>query len=555
MNSINYPNYNINVDNINALGNTLYLGTSNMKIQVGQSSSMLDLYGNLKINGSSGQSGYVLSNNGTNIGWEKPNYSTSKGITGSLQYNDGNSGFTGNTLFTYTLQPSVGSTGTIDISNNTLRVVGTNTNFTTELRINQPLIVPNGGGTLSFGEIDKIIDDTNLDLKIAPNNVHYNGSFYTTPYNKFQLDGDLVPSLLDTYSLGNKKQYWRNLYIGPGTITLQNEKKEEGHIGLNNNGILYTDHGLASPFITIGPLESGKVGSVGGWRLYSEEDASLNSTKLLAQANAIDGTYGTTGPVYTLIPPVPSPSLTQVMAVGNTAGTTLDMNYNDIIRVHGISGSNIYLTTNSLYVNGSSGTAEQVLSVGETGPKWTSLTTPSLAQVMAVGNTAVTTLDMSYNDIIRVHGISGSNIYLTTNSLYVNGSSGTTGQVLSVGGTGPAWTSVSGLKGDTGPIGITGPTGPSGITGSTSINGGILDFGNSKIIYGTYTTINNDKDGTIYFNHSFTSSTSYSLTLTILDPSVTDNSVSITQKGITFAGYYMQKGAVGHQVNWIAIGH
>jgi hypothetical protein len=689
MNSINYPNYTFNVDNINSLGNTLYLGTNN-NVTMGHLNHITNINGMLQINGSSGQSGYVLTNNGTTVDWEQPIYPTtySKGITGSIQYNDGHSGFTGNTLFTYTYQPSVGNLtgGYIHIIQGNVDVSGTNTKFITQLRINEDLITPTLGGippTTNYGKIKEIINDTNLVLDVPPSG-SYIGFFYTVPYNKLQVNGDLLPSSANTYSLGNQTEYWRNLYIGPGTITLQNSKQEEGFIGLNDNGILYTDHGLASPFISIGPIQTDVVGKVGGWRLYTEEDASLNSLTLKAQANSIDGTYGTTGPVYTLIP---GPSLAQVMSVGNTAGTTLDMSYNDIIRVHGISGSNIYLTTNSLYVNGSSGTAEQVLSVGgtgpkwtslttpslaqvmsvgntagttldmsyndiirvhgisgnniylttnslyvngnsgttgqvlsvgttgpswtslttpslaqvmsvgntagttldmsyndiihvhgisgnniylttnslyvngssgtaeqvlsvdETGPKWTSLTTPSLAQVMAVGNTAVTTLDMSYNDIIHVHGISGSNIYLTTNSLYVNGSSGTTGQILSVGGTGPSWTSVSGLKGDTG------PTGSSGVTGTVDFNGGTLDFGITKIIYGTYTTLNNTPTGTIYFNDSFTSILSYSLTLTILDPSVTDNSISITQKGTTFADYHMQKGGVGHQINWIAIGH
>jgi len=156
-------------------------------------------------------------------------------------------------------------------------------------------------------------------------------------------------------------------------------------------------------------------------------------------------TVGTTGPKWQSIQSATTPSLAQVMAVGNSAGKTLDMSYNDIIRVHGISGSNMYLTTDTLYVNGSSGTVNQVLTVGTTGPKWQSIqsaTTPSLAQVMAVGNSTGKTLDMSNNSIIRVSEISGNNINLQTNTLYVNGSSGTTGQVLTVGTTGPKWQSI-----------------------------------------------------------------------------------------------------------------
>ena len=228
-----------------------------------------------------------------------------------------------------------------------------------------------------------------------------------------------------------------------------------------------------------------------------------------------------------------------ISAIGDTLylgtlDTTIQLgNSGSILDLYGI-----------LKINGSSGTTGQVLSVDETGPSWTSATTSSLSQVMSVGNTTGTILDMNYNDIIRVHGISGSNIYLTTNSLYVNGSSGTTGQVLSVDETGPSWTSVSSL------------IGPSGVTGSTSIDGGTLELGDTKIIYGNTIPTVGTKIGTIYFNHTFTSTTSYSLSLTMLDPSVTDNFINITQKGTTSANYHMQKIAANdHQINWIAIGH
>ena len=128
--------------------------------------------------------------------------------------------------------------------------------------------------------------------------------------------------------------------------------------------------------------------------------------------------------------------------------------------------------------------------------------------------------------------------------LKINGSSGTTGQVLSVDETGPSWTSVSSL------------IGPSGVTGSTSIDGGTLELGDTKIIYGNTIPAVGTKIGTIYFNHTFTSTTSYSLSLTMLDPSVTDNFINITQKGTTSANYHMQKIAANdHQINWIAIGH
>ena len=225
------------------------------------------------------------------------------GITGSVQYKDGHSGATGNSLFTYTLTPKSLSNFNITIPTGSSGVSGSGTNFITQLRINNELLVPFDGGETSYGIIREIVDDTNLFLMDINTGNSYFGPFYTTPYNILQLDGDFIPSAANTFSLGNQELYWRNLYVGPGTITLQNANQEEGYVGLNDNGIIYTDHGLATPFVTIGPLETQVIGKIGGWRLYTEEDVSLNSTKLLAQANSIDGSYGTTGPIYTLIPP------------------------------------------------------------------------------------------------------------------------------------------------------------------------------------------------------------------------------------------------------------
>ena len=165
MNSINYPNYIINVDNVNAIGNTLYLG-NNKNVTIGDTNHILNLKSMLHINGNSGEYGNVLTHNGTTIDWE-PISINSKGISGSIQYNDGHSGLTGNTLFTYTYQPTVGSTGTIYIRSGNVGVTGVNTQFITELRINHNLITSFPGGTTSWGKIKEIVNDTNLQFYLA----------------------------------------------------------------------------------------------------------------------------------------------------------------------------------------------------------------------------------------------------------------------------------------------------------------------------------------------------------------------------------------------------
>jgi hypothetical protein len=167
--------------------------------------------------------------------------------------------------------------------------------------------------------------------------------------------------------------------------------------------------------------------------------------------------------------------------------------------------------------------------------------TINVNNVNSVGDTLYlgTNKNVSVGDTNHIVNLNGM--------LHVNGSSGQSGYVLTNNGITIGWEPIS-------TSGPTGPTGPSGVTGTVGFNGGTLDFGFSKINYGTYTALNNTPTGTIYFNDSFTS-TSYSLTLTVLDSNLTDNSVSITQKGTTFADFHMQKGGVGHQINWLAIGH
>jgi hypothetical protein len=161
-------------------------------------------------------------------------------------------------------------------------------------------------------------------------------------------------------------------------------------------------------------------------------------------------TVGATGLEWKTITSINSttPTLAQVMSQGNTASTTLNMSNFNIVGVSGISGNTINLNTNVLLLNGLSGTTGQVLSISATGPVWSSLstlTTPTLAQVMTQGNNASSSLNMNNFNIVGVSGISGNTINLNTNSLLLKGLPGTTGQVISIGATGPVWRSTNEL--------------------------------------------------------------------------------------------------------------
>lgn len=82
-----------------------------------------------------------------------------------------------------------------------------------------------------------------------------------------------------------------------------------------------------------------------------------------------------------------TPTLTEVLAVGNKAGTAIDMSNNNIINCNNLQVS----TINGLAPSGS----------------------PSLAQVLSVGNKASTAIDMSNNNILNAGSIKGTSAVLT----------------------------------------------------------------------------------------------------------------------------------------------
>ena len=196
---------------------------------------------------------------------------------------------------------------------------------------------------------------------------------------------------------------------------------------------------------------------------------------------------------------VPIPTLSEVMLTigGNTAGTTLNMDFNTIQNVREISGNMISIHTNNnpLNINGDSGISGYVLtSKGpNSAPVWSSVENvtvpiPTLSEVMITvgGNTAGTTLDMFGFDIINVNEISGNNINLNTNELYLNGSSGTTGQVLTAGISGPEWKTIS-----EGSIGLSSVLDINNNAGTRDINMNLNDIININTINTQYISCNN----------------------------------------------------------------
>ena len=160
------------------------------------------------------------------------------------------------------LQGVTGATGTITVNEGNTGVTGFNTAFNTELRIGDILNTTVG----PIGIINYIIDNTNLYVTTDVTDTYVDQPFLTNEYNILQLDGDFLPPISDKFSLGNENKYWKNLHIGPGTITLISTNGNKGNIGFNQNGIIYFDKGSAGPYTIIGP-NLNTTGQVGGWKL------------------------------------------------------------------------------------------------------------------------------------------------------------------------------------------------------------------------------------------------------------------------------------------------
>ena len=122
------------------------------------------------------------------------------GSTGSIQYRNNNGNIVGNTSFTYKNVPTVVATGTITYNSNSKVVDGYNTSFKLQLKKGYKLVLSDN---TIIGEILTIESNTKLNLLNNALSSGINVGFLTNNFNILSLDGDLLPSKANTYSLGN----------------------------------------------------------------------------------------------------------------------------------------------------------------------------------------------------------------------------------------------------------------------------------------------------------------------------------------------------------------
>jgi hypothetical protein len=150
-----------------------------------------------------------------------------------------------------------------------------------------------------------------------------------------------VPSVSNQYTLGATGHVWKDLFVGPGTITIQGPSGDvgpAGTIGTDIAGIIYTKSGFASPTVIVGP-QIGTTGAVGGWQLSATGTANTANYDLLFQENIATYPGGLTGPTYSLTNVVRSITGTNgIVATADLTGTNADPKINYTVGLQSISG-------------------------------------------------------------------------------------------------------------------------------------------------------------------------------------------------------------------------
>lgn len=117
-----------------------------------------------------------------------------------------------------------------------------------------------------------------------------------------QIPGNMIPSANNVYSLGVTGARWAEVLVGPGSINIQGPTGFTGSatIGTDAAGLIYTESGIATPKVVIGPSQLTPQ-AVGGWQIGPTGTQGTAGYALIAQQLQANGS-GPTGPIYQLAP-------------------------------------------------------------------------------------------------------------------------------------------------------------------------------------------------------------------------------------------------------------
>ena len=146
---------------------------------------------------------------------------------------------------------------------------------------------------------------------------------YTPGGSGMYIDGNIVPSQNNTFSLGVTGSVWKSLNIGPGTINISGPSNVVATIGADKNATIYTEYGFATPFINIGTaIDLLDPDAIGGWVIGPTGTYGTDEYDLIVQQKipGVGLPAGLTGPMYSLIKRVGPTGLQGIQGVTGPAG-------------------------------------------------------------------------------------------------------------------------------------------------------------------------------------------------------------------------------------------
>jgi len=495
--------YGLKTPSIDTITSTaLNIGTSTATgVNVGRINETTNLSGNLQIAGSAGSNGQVLTSNGTTATWANSqwiNTATSNLNMSTYSINNVSSIDSSNSQLYI---GNISATGVIIGKSNISTIINGNasiTNITTNnFYVNQSVILDNKVGRTVILKNSSISNDDNI-ITINKLASKLSNSVYLTE-TQFYMTGAVINSGINNYS--NTTQYT----CASLSFVYQSQNYTPELALYDFNGIRFTtnntDYTYINRFKIETPFEYSFLSNV-SFTMKAPNIYILGATQIDASATQLS--IGNTSAMGVLIGR--SGQVTNIsgnLQIGGSAGlngqvltsngttaswatpssgwsgvatTTLDMGTYNIINASSLDTNNLSLKigntsasgviigrsgqvtdiSGNLQIGGSSGTNGQVLTSNGTTASWTTITSGWVG-------TATSDLNISNYSIINASSIDTNNASLKlgntsasgviigrsgqiTNlqgNIYVNGTAGSSGQVLTSNGTTASWSSIS----------------------------------------------------------------------------------------------------------------
>lgn len=267
-----------------------------------------------------------INNEGLLFFMNAPSLAAPLTLTSVRYYPTGRAGPTGPTL------PVVGTgTGSVLLQNPDDSNVYVNSSLqllvssTTNILQVDGHLIPSLDNTYTLGAPDRIWKD----LYVGTGTVHIGDATIGATGTTLVINGSLRPAVNNTMSLGGIGSEWKEIYMGPGSLNIAGPTgaTNPATIGSDIAGVAYSQFGFATPFLNVGPAIS-TFQAVGGWNIGATGPVGGPGFDLVARQIVPAGLTGTLqGPGYSMVlHPTPSTlttdNLSTLFAQAGTATVT-----------------------------------------------------------------------------------------------------------------------------------------------------------------------------------------------------------------------------------------